>query len=429
MFQSGLTGYGSVPVPAVAYWLASVSLSQVIALEEIEAAASRLKGVIRETPTGVSRTLSSLSGRAVVVKPEHLQRTGSFKIRGAYNFVSLLAATHRADAVVAASAGNHAQGVALAASLCGLSSTIYMPINASLPKIEATRAYGATVILEGDSVDACIGSARSFSAQSGAVFVPPFDDPAVIAGQATIGLELAEATEGAQIAVVPIGGGGLISGIAVALSLKKSGMRVIGVEAAGAASMSQALASGHPVVLDKLATMADGIAVRAVSALTLDYVERFVEEVVTVEEEEISRAVLVLLERCKWVVEPAGAVGLAAVLAGKIKGSGPLLTVLSGGNIDSLLLTRLVEHGLTAAGRFLIVRVLLGDKPGELAGLTAAIAELGLNVLSVDHHRSGAVVGLDEVEVILTLETRDPGHRDQVVPSLCARGYRAEALR
>ena len=396
-----------------------------IGIGDIESAATRLVGVAIPTPTGRSRTLSALAGRTVSLKPEHLQRTGSFKIRGAYNRISTLASEHAAAEVVAASAGNHAQGVALAASLSGLSATVFMPLDAAHPKVEATRSYGAEVIQVGDSVDDCIQAARAHSAATGAVFVPPFDDPFVVAGQGTVGLELALEVPDAEVIAVPVGGGGLIGGIGVAVADRMPGVRVVGVEAAGAASMAAALRKGAPVTLDSLSTMADGIALRSVSHLTLELAKAHVSEMVTVDEEEISRAVLLLLERCKWVVEPAGAAALAAVLAGKIQGSGEVAVVLSGGNVDPLLLTRLIEHGMSASSRFVIMRVVLSDRPGALAGLTAALAELRLNVLSVDHHRRSAELDWDQTEVLLTLETRDPEHRGGVVPFLEERGYHA----
>ncbi len=405
------------------------TMSSLVGLDQIEEAAQRLRGVVRPTPALYSNALSKLTGRPVFVKPEHFQRTGSFKIRGAFNCISVVAAAGGAEEIVAASAGNHAQGVALAASLCRLRSTVFMPQGASLPKVEATRSYGADVRFEPGNVDDAITAARLYASERGAYYVPPFDDPYVIAGQGTIGLELAEEVAASGFVLVPVGGGGLVAGIAAALHGCATKARVIGVEAAGAATMEVALAAGAPVALPSVDTMADGIAVRSVSELTFEHARAFVDRFVTVTEEEISRAVLLLLERCKWVVEPAGAVGLAALMAGQVPGEEPVVLVLSGGNVDPLLLTRLVEHGLTAAGRYLMVRVVLADKPGELATLTAALGRLGLNLLTVEHRRSGAPVGVSEVEVILTLETRDPSHRDQVVPSLQAQGFRAEAYR
>jgi threonine dehydratase len=373
--------------------------------------------------------MSRLVGRDVLFKPEYHQRTGSFKIRGAYNFVSRLAP---GGEVVAASAGNHAQGVALAASLTGSRATIFMPANAALPKVEATRAYGATVKLVGDVVDDCMAGAREYADGSGAVFVPPFDDPLVIAGQGTVGLEIAAevpAGDGSPTHVlVPVGGGGLIAGVATALAHTRRSIKVIGVEPVGADSMRRSVAQRNAVTLDAVTTMADGIAVKSPSELTLSHVLAYVDDVVTVTEEEISHALLLLLERAKAVVEPAGAVGLAALLAGKVPGNSPVLAVLSGGNVDPLLLSKLIDHGLSAAGRYLVLRIVLGDRPGALASLTEAVAKLGLNVLSVEHHRSGVRVGVDEVEVILTLETRDPQHREEVAAALGRAGFNVELV-
>jgi len=395
-----------------------------VGLDEIRDARERVGHVLRPTPVDRSDSLSRLAGRPILLKPEHLQRTGSFKIRGAYNFVSRLPEGVEA---VAASAGNHAQGVALAASLTGHRATIFMPANASLPKVEATRGYGAVVVLGGEDVDACIVAAAAYAAEQGATFVPPFDDPLVIAGQGTVGLELAEEAPAAETVVVPVGGGGLIAGIAAALAHVQPGVRVVGVEPAGAASMRAALDGGRPVALERVDTMADGIAVRSCSDLTLAHVRAHVAGIVTVGEEDISRAVLLLLERAKAVVEPAGAAALAAVLAGKVDGDGPVVTILSGGNVDPLLLVRLIEHGLSAAGRYLVLRIVVDDRPGALARVTAAVADMGLNVLSVEHHRSGVRLPLDQVEVVLTLETRDPEHSGQVLARLRAEGYRVES--
>lgn len=380
-----------------------------IGLQDFHEARERLASVVRPTPIDRSDSLSRLAGRPLLLKPEYRQRTGSFKIRGAYNLVATLPA---GVDVVAASAGNHAQGVALAAGLTGRRATIFMPLRASLPKVEATRAYGAEVRLVGDTVDECLVAARTYANGSGAVYVHPFDDERVIAGQGTIGLELAEEAPDAEVVVVPVGGGGLISGIASALAHTRRSVRVVGVE-----------------VEDRNATMADGIAVTAPSELTRAHIEAYVDRVVTVSEEELSRALLLLLERVKAVVEPAGAVGLAAVLAGKTPGRGPVAVVLSGGNVDPLLLIKLVDHGLSAAGRYLILRVVLADHPGALARLTDAVAALGLNVLDVEHHRAGVHLGVDEVEVVLTVETRDPEHRDEVVASLRSQGFRVDLVR
>jgi threonine dehydratase len=397
-----------------------------IGLDDVTEAGRRVSGVRRRTPVDRSETLSRIAGRPILLKPEHLQRTGSFKIRGAYNHISRLDAGRP---VVAASAGNHAQGVALAASLTGHEATIFMPANAPLPKVEATRGYGADLVLEGDTVDDCIGLAQRFAAGRGADFVPPFDDPLIIAGQGTIGLELASEAPDAETVVVPIGGGGLIAGIAAALAKLRPEVRVVGVEAAGAASMQASLAAGRCVRLDRVDTLADGIAVKSPSPLTIAHVRAYVEELVTVTEEEISQALLLLLERAKAVVEPAGAASLAAVLAGKVPGSGPVVVVLSGGNVDPLLLIKLIDHGLSAAGRYVALRVVVDDRPGQLAALTAEVARLGLNVLSVEHHRSGMDLAVAKVEIRLILETRNSVHRGEIVADLERAGFHAEPAR
>jgi threonine dehydratase len=394
-----------------------------IGLGDIEAARARIRPVIRLTPVDRSESFSRLAGRPVLLKPEQRQRTGSFKIRGAYNLVSRLPA---GTEVVAASAGNHAQGVALAARLTGLKATVFMPVGAALPKVEATRGYGAEVRLDGHAVDDSMALAQAYAEVSGAVYVPPFDDPLIIAGQGTIGLELAEDAPEAEVVVVPIGGGGLLAGVATALAHTRRSVRVIGVEAAGAPTMRAALDAGRPVALDELATMADGIAVRATSELVLAHVGAYVDEVVTVDEEEISRAMLLLLERSKAVVEPAGAVALAAILAGKVPGRGPAVALLSGGNIDPLLLIKLIGHGLSAAGRYLVLRIVMPDRPGVLAGLTAALAAMNLNVLDVEHHRSGLSLGLSEVELMVTVESRNPEHRQAIIEELRRSGYHVE---
>ncbi|MCU1352634.1 MAG: threonine ammonia-lyase [Acidimicrobiales bacterium] len=399
---------------------------QLVSLADVEAARPGLRRVLRPTPVEPSSTLSELCGRPVLLKPEHRQRTGSFKIRGAHHFIAQLGpeVTH----VVAASAGNHAQGVALAASLAGKRSTIFMPASTPLPKVEATRHYGAVTILGHEVVDDCIAEARAFAEAGGAQFVPPFDDPMVIAGQGTLGLELVDEAPDAEVVLVPVGGGGLLAGVAVALKARRPGVRVVGVEAEGAAAMAASLAAGEPRALASVHTIADGIAIKCPSWLTLAHAEALVDDMVTVTDAEIGRALVLLLERSKMVVEPAGVVGLAALLAGKVPGDGPALAVLSGGNVDPLVLTRLIEHGLTAAGRYVRLRIVVPDRPGALAAITSEVARLGLNVLSVNHQREGSVVGIDEVEVLLTLETRDPEHRLEVVDALRRAGFQVELV-
>ena len=404
----------------------AASTPPLVTLDDIEAARRLLAPVVRHTPVERSEHLSALAGRPILLKAEYLQRTGSFKIRGAYHRIARLDPAERASGVVAASAGNHAQGVALAASLLGVKSTIFMPATAPFPKVAATRSYGAEVILGGGVFDDCLADAFAFADETGARFVAPFDDPLVIAGQGTIGLELAEQAPQAGTVVVAVGGGGLISGVAAALKALRPGVKVVGVEAEGAASMSASLGAGEVVTLERIDTMADGIAVKRVSELTLAHVSALVDEIVTVSEEDLSRALLVLLERTKAVVEPAGAAPLAAALARKLPDDdgGAACLLLSGANIDPTLLIRVIRHGLSAAGRYLILRIALQDRPGELHRLTGVMAGLGLNVVDIEHHRSGVHVAVDEVEVHMTLETRDPEHLAEVLTTLRDAGYR-----
>jgi threonine dehydratase len=402
--------------------------AELVTLDDLFEARQLLRDadVLRPTPPDRSDNFSRLTGRTVWLKPEHLQRTGSFKIRGAYNHISRLPP---GQDVVAASAGNHAQGVALAAALTERKATIFMPAQAPVPKVEATRGYGASVQFLGDSVDDCLRAAREDADERGAAFVPPFDDLDVIAGQGTAGLELVDEVPDAQVVAVAVGGGGLIAGIGGAFKHLRPEVQVIGVEAAGAASMIASLAAGHPVALRRMHTMADGIAVKSPSELTLRHTQAFVDDLVTVSEEEISQALVLLLERAKAVVEPSGAATLAAVLSGRLPGSGPAIAVLGGGNIDPLLLTKVIDHGLSAAGRYVAVRVLLDDLPGNLARLTGEVARLGLNVLAVEHHRSGLDLPMAAVEVLLTLETRNAVHSDEILADLRAAGFEVAAAR
>lgn len=397
-----------------------------VSLREIETARRRLRGVLRPTPTEYSATLSAICGRAVWLKPEHRQRTGSFKIRGAHHFIGQLPTSERL--VVAASAGNHAQGVALAASLLDKQAVIFMPEAAALPKVQATRAYGAEIRFGPALVDECITEAKAWAAEHQACFVPPFDDRLVIAGQGTLGLEVLEEAPEAATILVPVGGGGLLAGVAAAVKAVRPDIQVIGVEAAGAASLRASLNAGRPTGVTSVRTIADGIAIKSPSALTLAHAVALVDDVISVTDDEIGRALLLLLERSKQVVEPAGAVGLAALLSNRVPGDGPTVVVLSGGNVDPLNLTRLIEHGLSAAGRYLRLRVVVPDRPGALAAVTHAVAMEGLNVLSVEHHREGVRLGIDEVEVLLTLETRDPDHREAVLVALRATGYQVDLL-
>ena len=394
-----------------------------VGLEDIHAARRLLAGVARTTPMEGLRGLSAQVGGPVLLKCENLQRTGSFKIRGAYVRIARLTPAERSRGVVAASAGNHAQGVALAASLLGCRSTVFMPHAAPLPKVAATTAYGAAVRHAGHTVDQALVAARAFADETGAVLIHPFDHADVIAGQGTVGLEILEQRPDVRTVVVCTGGGGLVAGIAAAVKALRPDVRVVAAQARGAASFPGSLAAGRPVPLEAMATMADGIAVGCPGELTFAMVRDLVDDVVTVDEEALSRALLLCLERAKLVVEPAGAAGLAAVMEHPTAFEAPVVAVLSGGNIDPLLLTKVVRHGLVAAGRFLSLRVSIPDRPGELARLLGVLAGTGANVLEVEHSRTGLSLHVDEVEVALELETRGRLHGDDVLAGLAAVGY------
>ena len=402
---------------------------ELVGLDDVRAARERLSGVAVQTPLDRSRALSSICGNEVFVKCENLQRTGSFKIRGAYNRIIQLGPEERAAGVVAASAGNHAQGVALAASLAGIEATLYMPLSASLPKAEATKRYGATVVLEGHDFGAAFKAAEEHAERTGAVFIHPFDHPHVIAGQGTAGLEISEQM-GAEVGtvVVPVGGGGLIAGISTAIKALHPSARVFGVQASGAASFPRSLAQGSPVTLDSMSTIADGIAANRPGDLTLAHVAEFVDEVVCVSDDAIAEALVMAAERMKLVLEPAGAAGVAAVSQGLADLEPPVVVVLSGGNIDPLLLLRVMRHGLSASGRYLAFRTRIPDKPGELYRLLGLIAEMGANILGVEHHREGVAVQMEEVEVALQIETKGPAHIQQVTGHLASAGYSVERL-
>ncbi|MFO8076018.1 MAG: threonine ammonia-lyase [Egibacteraceae bacterium] len=396
---------------------------ELVTLEEITAASRRLEGVAARTPVETSATLSAKAGVEVLLKCEHLQRTGSFKLRGAYYAITGLSEPARARGVVCASAGNHAQGVALSASLAGSRATVFMPARAPLPKVEATRGYGAEVRLEGATFDDALTASWAHAEATGATYVHPFDHPDVIAGQGSLGLELLEQVPEVGTVVVPIGGGGLASGVASALKLARPQVRVVGVQAAGAAAFPGSLAAGSPRPVETLSTLADGIAVKQPSDRTLAHVAARVDEVVTVTDEEIARAVLLLVERAKQVVEPAGAAGLAAVLAGSAGGPAPVVALLCGGNVDPLLLQRILQSGMFEEGRYFALRTRLRDEPGALSRLLGHLAEVGANVLAVGHHRLRTRLGVLEVEVELEVETRGPEHIRELVDALAAGGY------
>ena len=390
---------------------------------DVAAARKLLRGISSPTPLLHSRVLSDRLGGAVYLKCENLQRTGSFKARGAYVRISKLTEAERSAGVVAASAGNHAQGVAFAAATLDTKATVIMPEGAPLPKIEATRGYGAEVILEGESVDDAIVVALAYAQERGSVFIHPFDHPDVVAGQGTLGLEIMEECPDVRTIIVPVGGGGLASGIAVAVSEADPPVRVVGVQAEAAAAVPASLAAGQPVRVQLGATMADGIAVSKPGEICCDILAGLGVPVVTVPEETLSRALLLCLERAKQLVEPAGAASVAALLDHPEMVETPAVAVLSGGNIDPLLLAKVLRHGLAAAGRYLIFRCRLPDRPGALARLLGEVAGLGANVLDVSLERVAPRLLVDEAEVLLQVETRGRSHCDAVIQGLRKAGY------
>lgn len=402
-----------------------------VRFEQIEAARTALEGVVLSTPMDHSRALGRAIGATVHLKCENLQRAGSFKVRGAYVHMASLTKEERARGVVAASAGNHAQGVALAAKRLGIKATIFMPQGVALPKLQATQDHGAVVKLHGNNVDEALAEAQRYAEDSGAVFIHPFDNPHVVAGQGTIGLEILEQQPDVDTIVMGIGGGGLLAGVAVAVKeiARRQGrtINIIGVQAANAAAYPPSLAADAVVPLSNVSTIADGIAVGRPGQIPFQIIKELVDGVVTVTEEEIANALVFLLERSKMVVEPAGAVGVAALLAGKLDDLGisstSTVAVLSGGNIDPMLMLKVIQSGLAAAGRFLTVRIALRDRPGELMTISRIIAETEANVTRVDHSRIGDTLGLGDVHITIDMETRGRDHSEEVLGRLRAAGY------
>jgi threonine dehydratase len=381
-------------------------------LADIQEARQRILGIAEETPIYLSETFSRRCGREVRLKAENLQRTGAFKIRGAVNKLATLSADEREAGVVAASAGNHGQAVAWAAREAGVRARIYVPLDAPMAKVEACRNYGAETEMSGMDFEDALAAALADAEQTGATFIHPYEDALVVAGQGTIGLELLEQAPDAGTVLIPVGGGGLALGIAIALRATRPEIRIIGVRAG---------VDGY--------TIADGIAVKVPSEFTMPLLEDLLDDIVAVTDEEISEAIVLLLERAKLVVEGAGAVGVAALLAGKAGGTGIAIPVLSGGNIDPTMLISVMRHGLTVAGRYLVVRTQLADRPGELIKLLSLVAEERGNLISVEHHREGMDIPVSQTEVELTLITRDEEHCLRLLGAMQERGYTLERLR
>lgn len=395
-------------------------------LDQFEAARERVSGIAVTTPMLFSHWLSDFTGGQVFFKCENLQRTGSYKLRGAYNMISQLSEAQKAKGVVAASAGNHAQGVALAAAELGIKATIFMPVGASLPKYQATIGYGANVVLTGAIFDDTLAAAKAFTADSGAVFIPPFDDLDVVTGQGTVGLEIMEQLHDVDNILVCLGGGGLSAGVAAAAKLQaaKQGTKinVYAIQAEAASPWPASLEAGKPLETKILPTIADGIAVAKPGAIPFEIVREFVDKVITVTEDEIAQAMLAVLERSKLVVEAGGAVGVAALMSGKLVLKGKTVVILSGGNIDPLLMQRVIRHGLAASDRYTNISVMLPDRPGQLVKTAEAVAAAQANVVEVLHTRHGNGLQISEVELNLSVETRGKEHRDEVMKALEAAG-------
>jgi len=396
----------------------------IVTLDDIEAARPLVDAAAVRTPMVESRWLSGVAGVPVHLKCENLQRTGSFKIRGASVRIARLSEEERARGVVAASAGNHAQGVALAAQQHGIAATVFMPDGAPIPKERATRGYGADVRFTPGVLEDCLAAALAFADETGAVLIHPFDHRDILSGQGTLGLEVIEQVPDAATLVVPTGGGGLLGGVAIAAKTLRPDVRVVGVQAAGAAAFPPSLEAGHPLRLPQMATMADGIAVGQPGELTFPLVREYVDDLLTVSEEALSRALVALVEREKLVVEPAGAAAAAALCEEPDRFAGPVVVVLSGGNLDPLLLGKVIRHGMAAARRYLNLQVTLPDLPGGLARLLTLVGEAGANVIEVAHERISPSLLLDEVDVHLQLETRGEPHAEAVIATIREHGYK-----
>ncbi|MEX5301335.1 threonine ammonia-lyase [Kocuria sabuli] len=402
-----------------------------VRLADIEDAAAVLDGVIDRTPVAHSRALSRLVGSEVNLKAENLQRAGSFKVRGAYVRMAKLTAEEKARGVVAASAGNHAQGVALAADRLGITARIYMPMGAALPKIAATRDHGAEVILHGTAVDEALAAAQHYAEETGAVFVHPFDHPDIVAGQGTVGLELLDQVPDVDTVITGVGGGGLLAGLAVAVKARAEQLgrpiRLIGVQAENAAAYPPSLAGDALVTLERVSTIADGIAVGKPGQLPFSIIKELVDDVVTVSEDSLAQALIFLLERNKLVVEPAGAVGVAALLDGRLQERypdlGSTVVVLSGGNIDPMLMLKVIQRGLSAAGRYMTIKMMLTDRPGELALISKVIAAQDANVTGLDHTRIGGSLSMGDVSITIDMETKGHEHCREVLRALEAEGF------
>ncbi|WP_019149014.1 threonine ammonia-lyase [Timonella senegalensis] len=395
-----------------------------VSLDSIRQAAQELSTIARVTPIESSHALEKYTGVPTFLKCENLQRSGSFKVRGAYVRMNRLSAEEKARGVIAASAGNHAQGVAVAAAALGISAVVYMPVSAALPKVAATRDYGAEVRLVGANVEEALAAAKAEAERTGAIFIHPFDHADVIAGQGTLALEILEQVPLVKTVMAPVGGGGLVAGLVAAFAQLAPEVKVVGVQASRAAAYTESLIAGHPVTHPAQSTMADGIAVSTPGDLPFEIIDRGNTRIVNVSEEDISKALLYMAERAKLVVEPAGVTGIAALMAYPGEFEGPVVALLSGGNIDPNVLLRVVRHGLVSAGRFLVVKVRLDDHPGALAQMLFDLASQNANIMHVGHVRTGVDLAIDEVEVTMQVETKGPDHCTEVLEFMRSKGYK-----
>ncbi len=399
-----------------------------ITLDQIRKASGPLKAIVRRTPLLTSKTLDGLAGGPIQLKAENLQKTGSFKIRGAYTALSRLPAADRTRGVVTASAGNHAQGIALAAQLTGLQAKVFMPVGASIAKVLATRGYGADVRLAGSSFDDAVAAAQAYARESGATFVSAFDHDDIIAGQGSVALELLEDIPDLDTVLIPVGGGGLISGMAIALKESRPSIRIIGVQAEGCPAATESWRANAIVEVSQAKTIADGIAVKKPSPRTLQYMKKYVDEMVTVADEEIATTIVTLLERMKILVEGAGAAALAALITRKAALKGRTAVVLSGGNIDIKLIEGLIERTMLRSGRYVRIFTAVDDRPGGLAALLKGVAEARGNVIEVIHNRTSAAVPIGQTGVEILIETRDAAHIEELVGRLKSAGYPVQLM-
>ena len=404
---------------------------RMISLEDVQAAYGEVRKVVHHTPISTCRSLEERIGFApeqLLLKMENMQRTGSFKIRGAYHRLTHLSGEQKAKGVVAASAGNHAQGIALAARLTGIQSTVFMPEFASIAKIQATRRYGAEVVLEGKNFDEAVAAGKIRAQETGATFVSAYDDDGIITGQGTCGLEIVEDAPDVETVLICVGGGGLFSGVATVIRALCPNARIIGVQAAGAPSAVESWKAGKLLPRGEVRTIADGIAIKSPSERTFRYIQQYADDMVTVEDSDIAHAMLLLLERAKTVVEPAGAAAVAALLSGKVQAKGKTVATVSGGNVDAKFLADLIEREMIRADRYLHFFTAVSDRPGGLAGLLDLLAELRGNIISVTHNRISSSIPLGQTGVEVLLEVRDAEHIALVRDGLKAKQYRFEML-